>query len=621
MLTARSLHIHIADKILLDHEDFLLREGERVGLVGRNGIGKTTLLRVLAGEEHFFTGDLSFRPNLRVAYLAQEARFRPGQTVEQAVLEGAHYWLDVRRRYESLPHDAAEAHRLEAELQAADAWDLRPRLERLLTDLKAPPPDRCVDNLSGGEKRRVALCRTLIGDPGLLLLDEPTNHLDTATIEWIEETLRRRRCTVLFITHDRAFLDNVCTRIVEMAFGHLYSHHGNYRDYVRGKAKREAEAEVQEQRRLSFIRREADWIGRGPKARGTKSRARIQRYQDAVEQPALRREQNVDLIIPAPPRLGNLVLSLENVGIAFGETPLFQDFSHDFEPGERLGIVGANGLGKTSLLRVILGQLTPWRGRVRVGECTRFNYADQHRELLDGEKMVFEEVGEGKEYVELGAQRITLWAYLKRFLFTDEEIHTRVDQLSGGERNRVVLAKILRRGGNFLVLDEPTNDLDLSTLRVLEEALVSFGGCVVVVSHDRFFLNRVCTGILGFEGNGKLHYEPGDYDYYAAKRAARKKEECPVESRPASRSTRPARPRPRKLTYREQQELDGMEENILAAEQEVAELEALFSQPNFFAEHGPRAAELKAELEEKMRRVESLYARWEELESLKQNLS
>ncbi len=618
VLNGTGVHVRIADNLILDHDDIILRAGEHVGLVGRNGVGKSTLLKVLAGRETFFTGEISRRRGLRTSYLPQEVELLPEETIREAVLDGAREWLELLHLYEQLPHESREATRIEARLQAADAWDLQPRLARLTTFLGTPPLERTVGTLSGGEKRRVALCRALISNPELLLLDEPTNHLDTETIEWLENWLVGFPGTLLFVTHDRAFLDRVSTRILELAWGHLHSYPGGYDNFLQQKAQREADAEVQEHRRLSFIRREAAWIHRGPKARGTKSRSRIQRYEAAVNREELKRERDVAMILPEPAPLGNIVVSLQHITVSRGGKVLFRDLSFDFEPGSRLGIVGRNGLGKTSLLNVILGRLAPDNGRVRVGQRTRFNYADQQRVLLNNEKTVFDEVGEGKDFVSLGNHRITLWAYLKRFLFSDDEIHTKVGQLSGGERSRIVLAKILKRGGNFLILDEPTNDLDLSTLRVLEEALASFPGCVVVVSHDRYFLNRVCTGILAFEGDALVHYRPGDYDEYAAKRR-RPAGQGPGnrKPRPPGRKANPSRTPARKPTYKEQLEWERIEETILEAEARVADLETRFSDPEFFRKYGADAASLTARLEQERKRVAELYARWEELEAIR----
>jgi ATP-binding cassette subfamily F protein uup len=572
-LTAQSLHIHLADKLILDHEDIVLREGERVALIGRNGTGKSTVLKVLAGVESFFTGELTRRRGLRAAYLPQEVALTDGETVRENILDGAAEVRELLHQYEGRsPGDAKATAVLEARIELLGGWLLEQRLEELSSALRTPPLDRMAGTLSGGEKRRVGLCRTLIGQPDLLLLDEPTNHLDTETIEWLETYLNRTRCTCLFVTHDRAFLDRVATRVLELSGGHVYSSEGNYSSFLKNKAKREELDEQRETKRLSFIRRELDWIRRGPKARGTKSRDRIQRFEAAANQTALEREQDIDLIVPPAPRLANRVVEIKDLAVRLGERTLIQNFSFSFEPGMRLGVVGRNGAGKTTLLRAILGELPPTSGQIVVGPRTEFNYADQHRVVLHDDKTVFEEIGEGNDFVMLGNQKVTIWTYLKRFLFVDDEINTLVGQLSGGERSRLVLAKILLRGGNFLLLDEPTNDLDLSTLRILEEGLDAFGGCVVVVSHDRFFLNRVCTGILGFEEDGEIHYEPGDYDYFARKRA---ENQAPASADAAEKAKPiPARtkPRVRKLKWSEERELEAMEETIIDAEGEVERL-------------------------------------------------
>jgi len=617
-LTARDLHIHLADLLILDHEDLVIREGERVAVVGRNGCGKSTVLKVLAGVENFFTGELALRRGLRAAYLPQEVVLDPARTVRECILDGAAEVCELLHQYEGRkPGDAAATAALEARIEHLGGWLLNQRIEELSSALRTPPLDRLAGTLSGGEQRRVGICRTLIGQPDVLLLDEPTNHLDTETIEWLETYLSRYRGTCLFVTHDRSFLDRVASRVLELAQGHFYSSDGNYTEFLKNKAKREEVAEQNEARRLSFIRREIDWIRRGPKARGTKSRDRIQRFEAAVNQADLEREKDVELIVPPASRLAVRVVEIKNLTVELGGRTLIRDFSFSFEPGMCIGVVGRNGAGKTSLLRAVLGDLSPTQGEIVVGPRTEFNYADQHRVVLHDDKTVFEEIGEGKDYVILGGQRLALWTYLKRFLFTDDEVQTLIGQLSGGERSRLVLAKILLRGGNFLLLDEPTNDLDLSTLRILEEGLSQFAGCSLVVSHDRFFLNRICTGILGFEEDGTVRYEPGDYDYFAAKRRERANA-IQAEAKPkAEVPVMKAKPATRKLKWSEERELEGMEEQILEAEAEVERLEGVFAKPDFFSVHGHETTELSQQLETARAEVSRLYARWEELEAIR----
>src|SRR5439155_4111738 len=476
----------------------------------------------------------------------------------------------------------------------ADGWNLEHRIKSLITNLHAPESDRVVGTLSGGEKRRVALCRALLARPDFLILDEPTNHLDTGSIEWLEDFLARYTGTCLFVTHDRYFLDQVATRIVELSRGQFTSYDGNYTDYLLARVQRQAVEEMQEHQRQKFLKRELQWVRKAPRARRTKSVDRVERYFEMAAQEAPEAELDVELIIPTPPKLANRVIELRDVSVELGGRTLFQNVSLNLVAGERLGIVGRNGLGKSTLLKIMLQQLEPTKGVVEIGTRTEINYVDQNRLLLDDAKTVWEEVGEGSEYVRLGEENITLRGYLRRFLFTEDRINTKIDQLSGGERSRVLLAKILKRGGNVLILDEPTNDLDLGTLRLLEEALVAFTGSVIVVSHDRYFLNRVCTAILAFEGDGVVRYSVGNYDYYLEKRAAEVAAVAVTPEKPPAPAA--VASKPRKLKYGEQRELEGMEAAILAAEDDVARLEALLNNPEFFAKNATEFPKLDPEL-------------------------
>ncbi len=474
-------------------------------------------------------------------------------------------------------------------------------------------------DLSGGEKRRVALCRALLARPDFLILDEPTNHLDTGSIEWLEDFLARYQGTCLFVTHDRYFLDRIATRVVELSRGKFYSYAGNYTDYLLARAERAAVEEMQEHKRQKFLKRELAWVRKAPRARRTKSVDRVERYFEQAAQEAPEAELDVDLIIPPAPKLANRIIELRDVSMELGGRKLIHNLSLNLQPNERLGIVGRNGLGKSTLLKIMLGQVEPTSGVVEIGARTEINYVDQNRLLLDDAKTVWEEVGEGTEFVRLGEESITLRSYLRRFLFTEERINTKIDQLSGGERSRVLLAKILKRGGNVLILDEPTNDLDLGTLRLLEEALVGFKGNVIVVSHDRYFLNRVCTAILAFEGDGQVRYAVGNYDYYLEKRATLGTGgDASAKSSTSTgvKATAATVPAPRKLKWKEQRELEGMEAAILSAEGEVVRLETPFSAPDFFQKHAADWPQLEAELEAARQEVARLYARWEALGAL-----
>lgn len=596
---------------VLDGATLSISEGERIGLVGRNGAGKSTLLRILAGTEVPDSGHVSTRNDLVTGYLPQDFDLDDSHTIEQAVLSGAQKMLDLIAEYESLPAESDQANTLLDRITAGDGWEVETRARHLMTNLHAPPADRLVRDLSGGEKRRVALCRALLSQPDFLILDEPTNHLDTGAIEWLEKFLASYRGTCLFVTHDRYFLDNIATSIVELSRGNFFTYQGNYTEYLITRAERMANEARAEHKRQRFLTKELDWVRRRPKARSTKAKDRMDRYFEVKDQEAPEEEVDVDLIIPPAPRLANRVIDVNDVSMAFGEKRLFDGLSFKLEPKQRLGIVGRNGLGKSTLLKVILGLQQPTYGSVEIGQRTEINYVDQSRLDVDDEKSVFEEVGEGTEHVTLGEETLGLRAYLRRFLFDEERINTKIGQLSGGERSRVLLAKILKRGGNVLVLDEPTNDLDLNTLRLLEEALVHFGGSVLVVSHDRYFLNRVCTHILAFEAPGQLHYQVGNYDYYLEKRGERQSYVSPAASKQTKAKAQSTAPR--KLKWAEAKELETIEEDILAAEEDATAKEQEMADPNFYAEHTHDWQDYEKALATAKEKVAALYARWEEL--------
>jgi ATP-binding cassette subfamily F protein uup len=465
-----------------------------------------------------------------------------------------------------------------------------------------------------------------VSRPDLLLLDEPTNHLDPESIEWVAEFLDHFTGSFLVVTHDRYFLDRVTGRMVELSDGRFFSHDGNYTDYLLARAERQAVDAVIEHKRQMFLKKELAWVRQGPRAQRSKQKNRFERYYETAAQDGPVIEEDVELCIPPPPPLGNRILDVTRLGVTLGGRALFQDFDFSFQKARRVGVVGRNGVGKTTLLRALIGDLAPTEGTVKPGELTRFNYVDQGRLQLDDERTVLEEIADGTEFVQWGEVKLSLRAYLKRFLFADDRISTQVKYLSGGERSRLLLARILKCGGNFLILDEPTNDLDLSTLRVLEEALVAFPGVVLVVSHDRYFLNRVCTDILAFEEPARIVHSVGDYDYYLEKKqravevwrrgaASVASPSRGVVPRQAATAVKPAKPR--KLTWSEARELEGMEERILVTEAEIARVEGVFAMPDFHRQHGPRTAQLAAELDAAKATLAQLFARWEELEAVR----
>ena len=614
--SATELVVRFGPHVVLDRASTTILDGERVGLVGRNGSGKSTFLQIAAGVMPPDAGELNRRRDLVVGYMPQMFALDEATTVHANILAGAQNVLDLVAEYETAPPESSRSGLLLEQIEHFDGWNLEHRIKSLITNLHAPEPEREVATLSGGEKRRVALCRALLARPDFLILDEPTNHLDTGSIEWLEDFLARYNGTCLFVTHDRYFLDRVATRVLELAQGKFYSYAGNYTDYLLARAERAAVDEMQEKKRQKFLKRELVWVRKGPRARRTKSVDRIERYFELAAQEPPEAELDVELIIPPAPKLANRVIELRGVSVELAGRLLIDDLSLNLTAGERLGIVGSNGLGKSTLLKVMLGEMEPTRGVVEIGARTEINYVDQNRLLLDDSKTVWEEVGEGSEYVRLGEENITLRSYLRRFLFTEERINTKIDQLSGGERSRVLLAKILKRGGNVLILDEPTNDLDLGTLRLLEEALVAFKGNVIVVSHDRYFLNRVCTAILAFEGDGAVQYAVGNYDYYLEKRSgavAGGVEPGSSAERSGAGAPNLSKGKPRKLKWKEERELEGMEATILAAEQEVVRLEQIFAEPDFYATHAANWQELEGDLRKARERVAKLYERWAEL--------
>ncbi len=625
ILTATDLVVRYGERAILDRATLGVQEGDRIGLVGRNGCGKTTFLRILAGLQSPDSGDVSPRRDLVSSYLPQDFMLDAAKSVYENIRDGAQHVLGLITEFESLPHDSKRHEELEHRIQSLEGWTVDRRIETAMSHLNCPDGERRIETLSGGEKRRVAMCRAIVSRPDFLMLDEPTNHLDPESIEWVAEFLENFGGTFLVVTHDRYFLDRVATTILELCDGKFFSHAGNYTDYLLDKAERQAADAVIEHKRQMFLKKELAWVRQGPRAQRSKQKNRFERYYDEAAKDGPVIEEDMELVIPPPPQLGNRTVEVSGLGMELAGRRLFSGFNFTFENGKRVGVCGRNGLGKTTLLKIIIGQLAPTEGTVKIGQLTKFNYVDQGRLQLNEERTVLDEASDGTEFVIWGESKISVRSYLKRFLFADDRITTQVKKLSGGERSRLLLARILKSGGNFLILDEPTNDLDLPTLRVLEEALIAFPGVVCVVSHDRYFLNRVCTDVLAFEGDGKIHHSTGDYDYYLEKKqkatvaAARQSAAILSTNKSAahSRDTASKSLKPRKLSFKEARELEGMEAQIHAGESEVARIEGLFADPEFFRKHATKANQLTAELDTAKENVAKLYARWEELEAIR----
>jgi sulfate-transporting ATPase len=508
--------------------------GAKIGVLGLNGSGKSSLLRIMAGIEKEFDGQVMAQPGYTVGFLPQEPLVDETRTVREVVEEGVADTIQLLREYDRINEkfgedlDADEMDKLIArqgevqeKLEAMGAWDLDSRLDMAMDALRCPPPDQPVSTLSGGEKRRVALCRLLLKKPDILLLDEPTNHLDAETIGWLEQHLRRYEGTIIAVTHDRYFLDNVAGWILELDRGEGIPWKGNYSSWLSQKAARLAVEQKQEDKRRRTLQRELEWIGRSPQARMAKNKARITSYEKMLNEDARQQETQVEIYIPPGPRLGDLVIEAKDLCKAYGDTLLMEDVSFSLPPGGIVGIVGPNGAGKTTLFRMITGRENPDAGSIRVGDSVRLAYVEQGRDSLPNEKNVWEAISDGDEEIKLGPLAVNSRAYVSRFGFTGPDQQKKVGDLSGGERNRVHLARMLRSGANVILFDEPTNDLDVNVMRALEEAMLNFAGCAVVISHDRWFLDRIATHILAFEGDSRVTWFPGNYTAYEEDRKKR----------------------------------------------------------------------------------------------------
>ena len=508
--------------------------GAKIGVLGLNGSGKSTLLKIMAGEETDFIGEAHLSDGYSVGYLAQEPELDPEKTVKEIVGEAVQETLDLLKRFEEVnlkfgedlsDEEMAKVTEEQAELmeklEQLDAWTLDDRLNFAMEALRCPPPDRKADKLSGGERRRTALCRLLIQEPDILLLDEPTNHLDAESVQWLERHLQDYKGTVIAVTHDRYFLDNVAGWILELDRGHGIPWKGNYSSWLEQKQKRLAAEEKAEEKRAKTLERELEWIRMSPKARHSKSKARISAYENLLSQESEKLAKDLQIFIPPGPRLGDVVVEAEGVSKSFGEELLYENLSFSLPPGGIVGIIGPNGAGKTTLFKLITGEEKPDSGSFRIGDTVSLGYMEQSRDALETGKTVWEVVSDGRDTIQLGKHEVNSRAYTARFNFNGSDQQKRVSELSGGERNRIQMALLMKSGANVLLLDEPTNDLDVNTLRALEEGLENFAGCAVVISHDRWFLDRIATHILAFEGDSSVVWFDGNYSEYEEDRKKR----------------------------------------------------------------------------------------------------
>ena len=613
---------------LLDHTAFQLAQGEKIGLIGRNGAGKSTLLKILAGAQKLDDGQLIIQSSLKIVYVPQESVFPPEASVFDIVSEGLGTMRDVLRRYHQISHELEhsqnndlikELNTLQNQIEAQNGWQFDAAIRQTISELGLPENER-IGNLSGGQKKRVALAQAWVQKPDVLLLDEPTNHLDIDAIIWLENLLRGFSGSLIVITHDRRFLDNIATRIVELDRGTLRSYDGSFAKYSEKKAQ-ELAVEAEHNRLFDkFHAQEEAWIRKGIEARRTRNEGRVRRLEELRRQRAARRERQgqVSFQLNAGEKSGKIVVELEHASFQYDNKLIMNDFSAIIQRGDKIGLIGANGIGKTTFLKLILGELQPTRGKIRIGSKQEVAYFDQFRSALNEQDTVFYTIGQGNDFVEIGGKKRHVMSYLEDFLFHPARAQSPVSSLSGGERNRLLLAKLFTRTANILVLDEPTNDLDIDTQELLEDLLRDYAGTVFLVSHDRMFLDNVITQSIVFEGNGSLKEYIGGYQDYVDAKARESKIQAASPATAQERQPEKEKPKANrtvKLSYKEQRELDALPDEIAALENEQAEINAALSDPEIFKDYEKagalqaRADEIELALLEKLERWEMLEAK------------
>jgi ATP-binding cassette subfamily F protein uup len=604
------LSLSYGEKVILQDASFSLKPGEIVCVIGRNGSGKSTFLKILSHTVEPDSGTLEFKSGVTVEYLSQEFGLDDTLTVFETVAKS---WFKYKTSDEivELAADLVSNYTPWKNLDENHHSEIFSQVYNQIYNLGCPDSTKLIANLSGGEKRKVALAAALIARADILILDEPTNHLDIGSIEKLENSLKDYTGCVLLVSHDRYFLDKLVTRMIEIYDGQMYDHQGNYEQYLEDKSLRLEIAGTQEERKQAFLKRELQWVRAGVKARGTKDKGRLDRFYNLKDEKKLYDEGELELLLPPNKPLGNKIINLENVSLSVGHKKILTDFSFDFQADTVLGLIGENGSGKTSLIKAILGELSLTSGKIVVGQNTSFNYQDQEKLNLNPEATPFEELAHGLERMDFGETTINTRSYLRRFLFDNRQIMSPIKSLSGGQKARILLAKVLKQAGNCLILDEPTNDLDLETISLLEESILQFSGVTILVSHDRYFLNRVCNTILALEGDGKFTLSTGNYDDYLTKKQ-------PIKGINQAEKTIQD---PFKISQKEirenQKEMKSVERQIETLEARIKEVELLFSDPDFYTKTPDKYTKKAVELEQAKQKLEELMIRWEELSLIK----